>query len=209
MTLSMDEHLNWLAVQYVLGELPMAECAAFEDRLADDPLACEAVMAASRMVLAAQAALAESASDAIGNASVQAENALQTASHGSWMAFTAAVTAAGVLWGVFALQIQNPAGPSPSSTAELVSLWRTGIPTTDAPSDDAETELTDASAEAAVVATPIRDREGSEAGSNARSSESRSLMLAALDDVPHWMLAAVSIESEGEIDGAPEKLQEN
>ena len=33
----------WLAVQYLGGELSAAESSAFEDRLADDPVACEAL----------------------------------------------------------------------------------------------------------------------------------------------------------------------
>jgi len=47
--------LDWLAEQYVLGELPAADAARFEAALANDPAACDAVVAASRLVLSLQA----------------------------------------------------------------------------------------------------------------------------------------------------------
>ena len=37
------DSLNWLAVQYVLGELSESELLAFEDRLETDLAVCEAV----------------------------------------------------------------------------------------------------------------------------------------------------------------------
>jgi len=40
---STDSDFNWLAFQYVAGELAADECEAFELRLADDQSACEAV----------------------------------------------------------------------------------------------------------------------------------------------------------------------
>jgi anti-sigma-K factor RskA len=44
--------LDWLAQQYVLGDLPAGDAARFEARLADDPAACEAVAQATRLMLA-------------------------------------------------------------------------------------------------------------------------------------------------------------
>ncbi|MDZ4687154.1 MAG: hypothetical protein SH850_18915 [Planctomycetaceae bacterium] len=46
--------LDWLAEQYVLGELSAEDAARFEAALADSPAACEAVVAASRLVLSLQ-----------------------------------------------------------------------------------------------------------------------------------------------------------
>ncbi|MBD3673534.1 MAG: hypothetical protein HUJ26_08405 [Planctomycetaceae bacterium] len=42
-----DDELNWLAFQYVAGEMTEAENEAFEERLLDDLVACEAVAAMS------------------------------------------------------------------------------------------------------------------------------------------------------------------
>jgi anti-sigma-K factor RskA len=44
--------LNWLAQQYVLGDLAVGDAARFEARLADDETACEAVARATRLMLA-------------------------------------------------------------------------------------------------------------------------------------------------------------
>lgn len=48
--------LNWLAFCYVAGELSAAESLAFEDRLARDEAACEAVALAAKLNLAVVAA---------------------------------------------------------------------------------------------------------------------------------------------------------
>jgi anti-sigma factor RsiW len=52
-----DEPLDWLAFRYVAGELSSDETAAFEQRLADDQAACDAVVRA--MQLCEAIALAE------------------------------------------------------------------------------------------------------------------------------------------------------
>lgn len=44
------DETDWLAVRYVLGELPAAEVAAFEERLASEQPAREAVARAARLV---------------------------------------------------------------------------------------------------------------------------------------------------------------
>jgi hypothetical protein len=48
---ALDDELNWFAFQYVSGELPEAQSEAFEEVLADDLAACEAVAAMSEMAL--------------------------------------------------------------------------------------------------------------------------------------------------------------
>lgn len=47
---SEGDELNWLATQYVLGELPDTECDAFEQRLITDLAACEAVASATKLL---------------------------------------------------------------------------------------------------------------------------------------------------------------
>lgn len=148
---STDEHLNWLAIQYVLGELSAADCEAFEQRLANDPIACEAVAAASRLILTTREALMESASHPILLASDPAKKAIPAASspvssRSSWMAFAGAVTAAGLVCSVLTLQTDSK--NEDRSAAELVSLWRTGVPSNDSDSDDSDVELADTPSEA-------------------------------------------------------------
>jgi anti-sigma-K factor RskA len=56
---NVDAQLTWLATRYVLGELSEADRATFEQRLADDLVACEAVVEASRLKSGLRAALAK------------------------------------------------------------------------------------------------------------------------------------------------------
>lgn len=55
---STEQDLDWLAFCYVSGELSSAELAAFEDRLATDEAACEAVARVMETNLAVAAVLA-------------------------------------------------------------------------------------------------------------------------------------------------------
>ena len=147
---SVDEHRNWLAMQYVLGELSELDCAAFEERLADDLAVCEAVTAASRLVLTVRAALSETKVDRVAVAGSSHSRNVAGSTRGSWLA-VAATTAALVLLCLCAI-------PSPNRTdvasldpaaAELVSLWRSGTSLGDDESDDME-ELADPAGDVAV-----------------------------------------------------------
>ena len=149
---SVDEQRNWLAMQYVLGELSDSDSAAFEERLADDLATCEAVTSASRFVLTARAALSEPTIDfvAVAVAGASRGRVVAGSSRGSWLA-VAATTAALVLLCLCAI-------PSPKRTdvasldpaaAELVSLWRSGTSLGDDESDDLE-ELADPAGDVAV-----------------------------------------------------------
>ena len=181
--MAIDEHQNWLAMQYVLGELSESERDAFEERMSNDLAICEAVTLASRLVLTARAALGEEPACRVDQltrpASVPDHSISAThSSRSSWLAVTV-VSVAMALLCLFALQLpdRSPNGTEVArrdpAAAELVSLWRSGMNSGEADSDDAD-ELTDATGDVAV---------------------------------PGWMLAAVSLEAAA--DGPSEKVQEN
>ncbi len=184
MSSSVDEHRSWLAMRYVLGELSESDRNAFEVRMADDLTICEAVTAASRLLLATRAALELDDEPSATRAGLETRpgHSRIVSGHsirGSWLAFAATSVAMAVLC-AFALQVpvrspqgSNVAGRDPVA-AELVSLWRSGMNAGDAESDDPD-DVTDASGDVAV---------------------------------PGWMLAAVSFEA-GAVDGPSEKVQEN
>ena len=123
-----NDNLNWLALQYVLGELPDAERDAFEARLAGDPSLCEAVTTASRLVLTARAAL---------EPQVLLARATERSNRSSWLAVAATSVSVAVV-GLFALQVSLPKPrPANPAAAELVSLWQSGT------GDEAETDEPD------------------------------------------------------------------
>ena len=147
---SVVEHRNWLAMQYVLGELSESDCAAFEERLADDLALCEAVTAASRFVLTARMALSETQVYLVSVAGSSRSQVVASSSRGSWLA-VAVTTVALALLCLCAIPSPNRtdvASLDPSA-AELVSLWRSGMSLGDDESDDME-ELTDTTGDIAV-----------------------------------------------------------
>lgn len=157
---------DWMAMQYVLGELPDAERAMFEERMADDLAVCEAVTRASRLVLTARAAMSPPET-------IQSVPAIQSQANRSWLAFVATSVAVALLC-VFAFRVPVTRDTSVAAVdpaAELVSLWRSGMSAADADQDEPD-ELADAAGDVGV---------------------------------PTWMLAAVSLE----VDGQPDKIREN
>lgn len=121
MSSKVDENLNWLAMQYVLDELPVAEREAFESRLAEESAACEAVMAASRLMLTAQSMSKELN---VGHPVSKSRRS----SRAAWTAFAVACVAVTVLClfpFVPADKVESVANLDPAAV-ELVSLWRTG-----------------------------------------------------------------------------------
>jgi anti-sigma-K factor RskA len=141
---------EWLAMQYVLGELSDAERNALEERLPGDMQLCEAVTAASRLMLTAHAAIeANSSSTSIRPDSNQPRPGR------SWSAVVATAAAmAMALLLVVRIPVKSPtdgrlANDSPQA-AELVSLWRSGSDASDDDSDD----LDDVVDDAADVAVP-------------------------------------------------------
>ena len=177
---SVDNHdRNWLAMQYVLGELSDNERTAFEERLPTDLELCEAVTAASHLLLTAQAA--RTPADVVSSHLTQVPTRTVSKSHRSLFAVvvaTAAMALAVLLvvrlphgshQGANLVSNQNP------QAAELVSLWQSGLDPDNEDSDDLEDDLVSA----ADVA------------------------------VPSWMLAAVSIEAGATLHGPSDKIQEN
>jgi anti-sigma factor RsiW len=180
------DSLNWLAVQYVLGELPESEMTAFEERLASDSVACEAVAAAAQFTLTLQAAVTDSpvavtcemATSRVSPAG--AAQSAKTAPRGSWLALAGAATAAA---GLLAAMSLGPSGTRQDqlvrldrSASDLVSLWRTGAAADETDADEPDVEGVETSHDVAV---------------------------------PNWLFAAVSLEQGKAAGNATEEWQEN
>lgn len=132
-----NEDRNWLALQYVLGELSESDRIAFEERLPTDLQLCEAVTSASRLVLTAQAAL-EADRVALAPAS-----AIRPA-NSSWLAVTVTSVATAFVLAVMvgvSTQSHNSVAVHNPQAAELVSLWRSGTDAGDDVSDDVDDAL--------------------------------------------------------------------
>ncbi len=176
------DSLNWLAVQYVLGELSESELLAFEERLATDLAACEAVAEAARLTLTLQVATADSPTVSAGeaNSSRATVHSSTPTPRGPWLVLAGATTAAAVL--LAAMSLGPASSPSTQlarvdrSASELVSLWRIGSAVAELDLDDADVELAESGA---VVA------------------------------VPDWLFAAVSLEQPNPAANATEERQEN
>ncbi len=160
------DSLNWLAVQYVLGELSESEASAFEERLAVDLTACEAIAEATRLTLALQLAAADRVvvrdHVAITDLSAVALShqlelrscSMRRASRGSWLALTGAAMAAAGLLAAISLgpagSRQEPLAQVDRTASELVSLWRTGSLMAATVLDDADVEVDESNHEVAV-----------------------------------------------------------
>lgn len=113
------DETDWLAVRYVLGELPADAAAAFEDRLAEDQPAREAVARAARLV----ETLASVPQPADASVAIRRTSPRRIAA-------IAATVAAAVVFGVFLRRNADDAGPrNPQfatkevDPARLVVLW--------------------------------------------------------------------------------------
>lgn len=177
--------LNWLAVQYVLGELSESEAFAFEELLATDLAACEAVAEATRLTLTLHAATGSQSVPALVADSFHASpsttnHSSKTTPRGSWLALAGATTAAAVL--LAAMSLGPASSPSTQlalvdrSASELVSLWRAGSAAAELDFDDADVELAESRLEVAV---------------------------------PDWLFAAVSLEQPNPAANLTEDRQEN
>ena len=174
------DSLNWLAVQYVLGELPEGEMSAFEERLATDSVACEAVAEATRLTLTLQFAVADVATVAAPAAATPNVRSAKTTPRGSWLALAGATTAAA---GLLAAMSLGPNGPRQDqvarvdrSASELVSLWRTGSAAIETEADESDVEVAETNHDVAV---------------------------------PNWLFAAVSLEQGKPAGNSTEEWQEN
>jgi len=174
------DSLNWLAVQYVLGELPESELFAFEGRLATDSAACEAVAEATRLTLTLQSAVTDIATVAAPAVATPGVRSAKTTPRGSWLALAGATTAVA---GLLAAMSLEPNGPRQTqlvrvdrSVSELVSLWRSGPAAVETTSDEFDVEVAESNHEVAV---------------------------------PHWLFAAVSLEQGKPSGNSTEEWQEN
>jgi anti-sigma factor RsiW len=147
---------DWLAQQYVLGELPAVAASAFESRLADDAALCQRVADAACLVATVQAARPQSV--AVPSAPVAPQRR---------GAAIAAVAAAAVCLFVSILpRPDQPASPQDQGVAaKWLSLWR------------GQGDV--------LRSTLARDSESDGLEDSAEWSS---------DQVPSWMIAAVSLE---------------
>ncbi len=179
------DSLNWLAVQYVLGELHESEACAFEERLAVDLVACEAVAAATRLTLclrigADQLAVSELPMVALPDQAVRRVGVKAPAPRGSWLALAGATMAAAGLLVAMSLgpvgSRYEPLAQVDQSASELVSLWRAGSSTAVPVADESDAEVDESNHEVAV---------------------------------PNWLFAAVSLEQAKPVGEPAEDWQEN
>lgn len=158
------EDLNWLAQQYVLGELGAEAVEAFEARLADEEEAGAALARAVQLVAALRTGRA-----------VRVE---RSTSRRAWRrlayGLSAAAAAGAVVWLAPRTATESPeevAVIAPQRALELVSRWRDARPESMPGSDRWNDEEQDAG-----------------------------------DDVPNWLMAAVSLEAGG---ATEDPVQEN
>lgn len=158
------EDLNWLAQQYVLGELGTEAVEAFEARLADDEEAGAALARAVQLVAALRTG--------------QAVRVERSTSRRAWRhlayGLSAAAAAGAVVWLAPRTATESPdevAAVAPQRALELVSRWRDARPESVSGSDRWNDEEQDAG-----------------------------------DDVPNWLMAAVSLEAGG---ATEDPVQEN
>jgi hypothetical protein len=166
--------LDWLAFRYIADELPATEREAFELRLADDQLACEALARAVELADTIQAA--ESLSPV-----ATSPPAASWKVRLSWLA--AGATAAAVLFGVI---VAGPSwlgsGSSGGISTELAVAWSKALPVV----PQATTQLpAEAVPDVAMADVP--------------ESET-----AAEDAPPSWMVAAVRGLAEAKKPGDPD-----
>lgn len=144
-----DLDLGQQALLYVLGELADDQASAFEERLATDLAACEAVASATRFAMTLSAAAANEATVA---APVRT-NAPRLRSR-SWVALAGAATSAAAV--LIAMWLSPTAVKTPQlarqdhSAAELVSLWRISSQAAAAETDDLDVEVGEPNLEVGV-----------------------------------------------------------
>jgi len=107
----------WLAVQYVLGELPADSCAEFEARLADDPVLCQHVADAARLVATTSASFATRVPTLVAK-----PVPVQSRRH---LAAFIAVAATALCLVLAVLPRDEHRSRDQGAAAKLVSLWRT------------------------------------------------------------------------------------
>lgn len=148
-TLPAHPHDDWLAQQYVLGELSPAARTRFEARLADNPELCQRL--ADAMLLF----------DALGVNAPVTQRSTPAAPRRSWASVAAVLTASVCLLLAW-LPSTRSTSQRDSSAVQLVSLWRVQA---------------DLPRLAALTDVDFEEEPGW-----------------SCDQVPRWMIAAVSLE---------------
>lgn len=149
--MSSENHdcLNWLATQYVLGELSENARHLFEERLATDLAACEAVAAASHLTLTLRAAVKPDSVAFV----VPPQLHCRSSQYRSWIGLAGAAAAVVIV----AVAFSPSASRTPQLTqadhtaSELVAIWRNeAVDPNGGGADEADVEVTVAGQEIAV-----------------------------------------------------------
>ena len=193
-----SDTLNWLAVRYVSGELEESENREFEQRLADDQAACEAVASAVRTTLAVQAAFetqpleAPRQTDAqVGVSSREQVRISEPPQHVRWISLT--VAAAAVMAVLITPGFRGGRSGGPADTRrqnrDLAVLWtQTG---------EVLPEIGDQSESSLIEDARRRPADTPE----------DQLHPADLEDLPAWLL--VALEAQHVQDGDMDNVLEN
>lgn len=153
-----DRGIDWQAFLYVSGDMSPAEIEAFEEQLAHDQEAREAVAAAA--VLIGKLAAARPAAQGAKPAAPDPRPVVPAAERGARRIAAAATIAASLLvcW-LLVRNSQGPARPSPEEARELISFWSEAWPpgengAADAAADDEDAEIIVPSWMLAAVESP-------------------------------------------------------
>ena len=178
-----ESELQWLAVQYVSGEMTEAKAALFEQRLAEDEAACEAVASAVQTSLAIRQAFETPAEATSPVRETSPETTVTrtvpshtTTSRGArWLSLVA--SAAAVIIVLVVTQNHEPETVTDNSR-ELAVLWTQAA-------DVLPVDLTEA---------PLEDETTNAGEESVADSDSDRLAPVDLVDVPEWLL--VGLESQ-------------
>lgn len=178
-----ESDLQWLALQYVSGEMTEAQAALFEEQLADDEAACEAVASAVQTSLAIRQAFEAPAEETAPVRQTAAEVTVirpapshTTTSRGArWISLVA--SAAAVIIVLVVTQNHEPETVA-DNNRELAVLWTQAA-------DVLPVDLTEA---------PLEDETANAGNETVADSDSDRLAPVDLVDVPEWLL--VGLESQ-------------
>ena len=123
-----ESELQWLALQYISGEMTEAQVAGFEEQLAEDEAACEAVVSAVQMSLAIRQTFETPAEATSPVRGTPAETTVTrpapsptTASRGArWLSLVASAAALII---VLAVTQNHQPETMPDNNRELAVLW--------------------------------------------------------------------------------------
>jgi len=178
-----ESELQWLALQYISGEMTEAQVAGFEEQLAEDEAACEAVVSAVQMSLAIRQTFETPAEATSPVRGTPAETTVTrpapsptTASRGArWLSLVASAAALII---VLAVTQNHQPETMPDNNRELAVLWTQAA-------DVLPVDPTDA---------PMEDENANVGEESVADSDSDRLAPVDLVEVPEWLL--VGLESQ-------------